>query len=448
MKISIIPEDKKIIVDGKTVDLEDNAPWDFDDETIHAIQWRDGRGELEYEDIIGEDPVPNKIFGEDEFDTIVQPYLDYFNTFLTLYEQKELAAALSEEENLASQIEELNIDKLEKEAQLVIIEDLKSQNKELRDEREKLYDEQSKEQQAKVYDQQTALIELEREKAARESERASLEAQKADEFFEKKSLELAKKYDELYHDFEKEKEEFIEERKQYQELLQMERDKMERESESLEKSILADEQEAVLKRQQEDVIRELENEEIEISKMDLELQKQGLEVAWSDAQFALEEIKREREKVQLDHELEHQQFKQTVAHEMDVIMRSHEEVLKKMDIEQTYDELDDELEREFEKAELEHREVQREKLVQAQKVENVDPSELSKFANESLERQEIENGQEYSVDDILSLMDQIDPEKLYSTLTNDERGDGTEIPLDKAVKWFAALKEVLDKNDK
>ncbi len=448
MKISIIPEDKKIIVDGKTVDLEDNAPWDFDDETIHAIQWRDGRGELEYEDIIGEDPVPNKIFGEDEFDTIVQPYLDYFNTFLTLYEQKELAAALSEEENLAAQIEELNIDKLEKEAQLVIIEDLKSQNKELRDEREKLYDEQSKEQQAKVYDQQTALMELQREKAARESERASLEAQKADEFFEKKSLELAKKYDELYHDFEKEKEEFIEERKQYQELLQMERDKMERESESLEKSILADEQEAVLKRQQEDKVRELENEEIEISKMDLEMQKQGLEVAWSDAQFALEEIKRERERIQLDHELEQQKFKQVVDNEMDVIMRSHEDVLKKMDIEQTYDELDDELEREFEKAELEYREVQREKLIQAQKVENVDPTELSKFANESLERQEIESGQEYSVDDILSLMDQIDPEKLYSTLTNEERGDGTEIPLDKAVKWFAALKEVLDKNDK
>ena len=63
MRISIIPEDKKIIVDGRTVDLEDDAPWDFDDETIHAIQWRDGRGELEYEDTPGEDPAPNKVFG-------------------------------------------------------------------------------------------------------------------------------------------------------------------------------------------------------------------------------------------------------------------------------------------------------------------------------------------------------------------------------------------------
>ena len=448
MRISIIPADKKIIVDGKTVDLENDAPWDFDDETIHAIQWKDGRGSLEYEDIPGEDPVPNKIFGDDEFDTIVQPYLDYFNTFLTLYEKKELAAAIAEEENLAAQIEELNLDKLEKEAQLVIIEDLQKQNKELREEREELYDAQTRAEQARVYDRQTALIELEREKAAREAERAGLEAQKADEFFEKKSLELAKKYDELFHDFEKEKEAFIEERKQYQELLQMERDKMEREAELLEKGILEDEQERELRRAQEDKVRELESEELEISKIELEMQKQGLEVAWSDAQFALEEVNREREKMKLDHEQEQALYKQKFEEEMDLVMRSHEEVLKKMDIEQTNDELDDALEREFERAELEYREAQRAKLIEAQKAENTDPTELTKLASESLERKELEGGQEYSVNDILSMMDEIDPEKLYTTLTDEERGDGTEMPLDKAVKWFAALKEVLDKNDK
>ena len=448
MRISIIPADKKIIVDGKTVDLEDDAPWGFDDETIHAIQWRDGRGELEYEDIPGEEPEPNKVFGDDEFDAIIQPYLDYFNSFLTLYEQKELATALAEEENLAAQIEDLNLDKLEKEAQLVIIEDLQKQNKELREEREELYDAQSKAEQARVYDNQTALIELEREKAAREAEKAALEAQKADEFFEKKSLELAKKYDELFHDFEKEKEAFIEERKQYQELLQMERDKMERETELLEQNILEDQKEKELRRLQEEKVRALEEEELEIAKIELEMQKQGLEVAWGDAQFALDEVNRERERAKLDHEQEQLKYQQRIDQEMDVIMRSHEEVLKKMDNEQTYDELDDALEREFEKAELEYREAQRAKLIEAQKAENIDPKGLSKLASESLERQELESGQEYSVNDILTLMDEIDPEKLYTTLTDEERGDGTEMPLDKAVKWFAALKEVLDKNDK
>ena len=178
------------------------------------------------------------------------------------------------------------------------------------------------------------------------------------------------------------------------------------------------------------------------------MQKQGLEVAWSDAQFALEEVNRERERMKLDHEQEQLKFKQQVDQEMDIIMRSHEEVLKKMDIEQTNDELDDALEREFERAELEYREAQRAKLIEAQKAENTDPTELTKLASESLERKELEGGQEYSVNDILSMMDEIDPEKLYTTLTDEERGDGTEMPLDKAVKWFAALKEVLDKNDK
>lgn len=447
MKISIIPEDKKIIVDGKTVDLEDDAPWDFDDETIHAIQWKDGRGELEYEDVPGEEPAPNKIFGDDEFDTIVQPYLDYFNSFLTLYEQKELAAALAEEENLTKQIEELNLDKLEKEAQLVIIEDLQRQNKELRDEREELYDAKSQEEQARIYDQHTARLELEREKAARESERVGLEAQKADEFFQKKSLELSKKYDELYHDFEKEKEAFIEERKQYQALLEMERDKMEREAELLEKNILEDEQEKELRRLQNEKVRELEEEELEISKLELEMQKQGLEVAWSDAKFALDEVIREREKIKFDHELEKKMLQQKIDHEMDLIMRSHEDILKKMENEEMYDELDDALEKEFELAEAEYREAQRAKLIEAQKVENIDPKGLSKLASESLERQEIESSLDYSVNDILSMMDEIDPEKLYTALTDEEKSDNG-MPVEKAVKWFAALKEVLDKNDK
>lgn len=444
MRISIIPEDKKIIVDGKTVDLEDDAPWDFDDEPIHAIQWRDGRGELEYEDVPGEDPLPNKIFGDDEFDTIVQPYLDYYNSFLTIYEQRQLAAAIAEEENLAAQIEELNLDKLEKEAQLVIIDDLQRQNKELRDEREELYNEKSRLEQAKVFDEQTSLMELQREQAARESERAGLEAQKAEEFFEKKSLELAKKYDELFHDFEKEKEAFIEERKQYQELLQMERDKMEREIEESEKGILLEDKERAQKEEMLEKVRLLEEEQLEITKAELELQKEGLHVQWQNAEWELEEIRRERDKIRMEFEEEKKRFDKQVDQELDVIMRSHEDVLAKLDNEQYYDELDDALEKEFDKAEKEYRDSQREKLKASQA--NTFASELSDLSKESADREEIEKGQNYSIDDILTLMDEIDPEKLYTTLTSEERKDN-ELPVDKAVKWFSALKDVLDKNN-
>ena len=442
MRISIIPEDKKIIVDKRTVDLEDDAPWDFDDETIHAIQWRDGKGEVEYEDVDGE-VLPNKSFGEEEFDTIVQPYLDYYNSFLTLYEQKELAAALAEEENLAAQIEELNLDKLEKEAQLVIIEDLQRQNKELRDEREELYDEKSKLEQAKVFDEQTALMELQKEKAARESEKAALEAQKADEFFEKKSLELAKKYDELFHEFEKEKEAFVEERKQYQELLQMERDKIEKELKDAEKTLSLEDEERETRKELLEKVRMLEEEQLEISRSEIEVQKEALELAQEENDEIKENILAAKERIQRELERERTQFQIQKDQEMDIIMRSHEDLLNKMSNEEIYDELDDAIEREYEKAENEYKELQREKIKASDS--SAYASEQEKLIRTNIERQEIERGEEKSIDEILTLMDEIDPEQFYTALTDSEREEN-DFPVDKAVKWFSALKDVLDKN--
>jgi len=441
MRVSIIPEDKKIIVDGKTVDLEDDAPWDFDDETIHAIQWKDGRGSLEYEDIPGENPIPNKIFGEEEFDTIVQPYLDYFNTFLTLYEQKELAAALAEEENLAKQIEELNLDKLEKEAQLVIIEDLQKQNKELRTEKSILEDEKSREEQAAYFDMQTQLAKLEREKAARDSEYSALEAQKAEQFFKNKSIELSEKYDELLESFESEKEQFIDERKQYQELLQMERDKMEKESEMLEKEILEDEKKAQQKREFEQQLWELDKEQLEISKADLEMQKEQIKVI----EYENSKVFEERE-LQVDKIIERlQKYEQEIIDLRSKLTDSYEERVEVS--EQMLEQLNYEgimnqsIADEFKTLELEYRQKQSELIANKQKEFSDRNKELTAII-ESTPTEEVETN---SVDDILNLIDQIDPQQLYTTLTNDERKDN-ELPVDKAVKWFAELKKVIDEN--
>ena len=444
MKVSIIPEDKKIIIDGKTVDLESDAPWDFDDKDIHAIQWKDGRGVLEYEDIPGERPLPNKIFGEDEFEKIVQPYIDYFNTFLTLYEQKELAEALAEEEKLAQQIEELNLDKLEKEAQLVIIEDLQRQNKELRQEKDVLEDEKSRLEQAEFYEYHTNIAKLEREKAARESEYSALEQQKVDEYFQNKSLELAKKYDSLLEDFEKEKEAFIEERKMYQDLLAKEREKMERESELLEKQILEDEEEAMLKRAQEDKVREIENEQLEIVRAELEMQKQSLEIQSLEKEELINEFRDKLHDTASKLELSRDQFELDMEHERNIIVKDLEESMNKMQVEETYDEMDIALELEYEKLEKEYRDQQKEKIL---KTKSFDPTTVSIENKNLFESTELTNSdKEYSIDDVINLIDDIDPEELYTTLTSDEREDN-EFPVDKAVKWFSALKEVIDKNN-
>ena len=124
-------------------------------------------------------------------------------------------------------------------------------------------------------------------------------------------------------------------------------------------------------------------------------------------------------------------------------MRAHEDLLNKMSQEEAYDELDDAVEREFEKAEVEYKKVQKQKLESS--YSSGYAAEQEKLIRTNIERQEIESGEDKSIDEILTLMDGIDPEQLYTTLTDNERDDNS-FPAEKAVKWFAALKDVLDKN--
>lgn len=448
MRISIIPEDKVIIVDKKTLDLEPSAPWDFDDmhdgKQIHAIQWKDGHGELEYEDIPGQEPLPNKVFDESEFDSIIKPYLDYYNEFLTVYEQKALESALKEEENIARQIEELNLDKLEKEAQLVIIEDLQRQNKELRDQQDLLQDEKSRLEQAEIYNQQTALMQLEREKIARESEYSALEAQKAEEYFKNKALELQKAYDTLYENFEKEKEAFIEERKQYQELLQMERKKIEKDIDESEKQFERENEERRKQFEEEEKMMMLKEEELELNKAELEIQRQSIDLQWHENKELLDKFKEKVQKTVQNLEMMTEHFEHEMELEREVLMREQEDILKKSADQADVDALDKILDELADEADKKYR------AIQSKQFENTIDSnsyvnELEKIIDDTQERNEIESGVDYSVNDILTLMDQIDPEKLYTTLTKNEN-DENEFPVEKAVKWFSALKDVLDKN--
>ena len=440
MKISIIPEDKKIIVDGKTIDLEDNAPWDFNDKHIHAIQWKDGNGSLEYEDIPGQKPVPNKIFGEEEFDSIVKPYLNYFNEFLTIYEQKELAAAIAEEENLAAQIEELNLDKLEKEAQLVVIEDLQRQNKELRDEREELFDEQSRLLQKEVYDQETAKMAIERQKIAHEQELLALETQKADEYFKNKELDLQKNYERLLIDFEKQKDLFIEERKEYQDLLAKEKDRLEKES--IESEIHIAEREVLLERQKEldhQLIQE-EYERLDNRKLEIQAEREALTIQWETNQQIINDMLERRQNYENQvssnlaeyEKLADQIYRERITLEEDR-MHLQSIVENGMGPDSTL---------------LLEQQAEITNTILDESIDGTEKqlSSTQNFLNNLYENANEISKNEYSVDDIIALMDEIDPEKLYTSLTSNENKD-TEFPVDKAVKWFSALKNVIDKSN-
>lgn len=89
MKATVIPEDKWIRRDDDAAVLE---AWPFDDAHIHAIQWENGKGEIELKG----DPRPaNQAITDD---SVLTPYLEALDERLA-----ELAAAQAAADALAGE---------------------------------------------------------------------------------------------------------------------------------------------------------------------------------------------------------------------------------------------------------------------------------------------------------------------------------------------------------
>ena len=73
MRVTIVPSDKKICRDGVVVELPD---WSFNDSNIHAIQWYDTEGEIEY---TGRPKPANEVTTDS---AILQPYLEALDAYL------------------------------------------------------------------------------------------------------------------------------------------------------------------------------------------------------------------------------------------------------------------------------------------------------------------------------------------------------------------------------
>lgn len=85
MRITVIPADRWIRRDDDAAKLPE---WPFDDANIHAIQWYDTEGEIEY---TGRPKPPNEIITDA---TVLQPYLDSLDAYLAA--QAEAAASADE----------------------------------------------------------------------------------------------------------------------------------------------------------------------------------------------------------------------------------------------------------------------------------------------------------------------------------------------------------------
>jgi hypothetical protein len=81
MRVTVIPSDKWIRRDDISVNLPE---WNFDDSNVHAIQWYDTEGEIEY---TGNPKPPNESFTDS---SILQSYLDALDEYLTNLEEEKL----------------------------------------------------------------------------------------------------------------------------------------------------------------------------------------------------------------------------------------------------------------------------------------------------------------------------------------------------------------------
>lgn len=442
MRVSIIPEDKRIIVDGKTVDLDDNdIRWEFDDEHIHAIQWKNNKGEIEYEDVDGEDPLPNKPLGEEDFDTIIKPYIDFFNEFLTIAEKRELQFSLENEERIANELNELNLSKLQEEENIVIINDLQDQNRKVREDYEKIADELEQVLEERSISERELRLQHEREIYEKNLELQSEETAKIDEYFRKKSSDFTNHIESLIEELENQKEEFLEEKKQFAVYIQKYKSSIEQEVDEIQKTIASD----MIQREIADQITEkqrlADEEQIILMRQTSELEQQSLELAF-------EELKQEKTRIMRERRLELQRNeldqKQLDAEReellLDVALRREKDLEDKIDKDEQ-NALQDWQSNESLRIEQDYIKKQKEKFedyINERQGTYRDIEERIKLMN-------LENDSN-GPNDISSILDEMDPEDFYASLT-DEQKETNSFPVQKATAWFNKLKEVMEKNE-
>lgn len=88
MRVTVIPADCWIRRDDTQANLTD---WPFDDANIHAIQWYDTEGEIEY---TGRPKPPNEIFTDA---ARLDPYLAALDQYLIKKAEEEAAAIAAAE---------------------------------------------------------------------------------------------------------------------------------------------------------------------------------------------------------------------------------------------------------------------------------------------------------------------------------------------------------------
>ncbi|MCV0371710.1 hypothetical protein [Filomicrobium sp.] len=75
MKVTIVPINKRVVVDGKPKTVPD-APWAQMPPGVHAVQFKDSAGEIEFTKTTGGIKLPNQRITLDQFNAMFMPFVD------------------------------------------------------------------------------------------------------------------------------------------------------------------------------------------------------------------------------------------------------------------------------------------------------------------------------------------------------------------------------------
>lgn len=430
MRVTVIPIDKTIIVDGNGIVLE---KWDFEDSHIHAIQWFHDKGHIELKTTD-----PN--IDLDDIDT-VQPYIDAYMATLPVIEEKLLLE--QEEQRLRSEKEEAEKLKFleDQRKQKEEIEQLIEQNKKIRQEKVRLEQENTKVIEESELIKQRQQLELERIEFEKKAEIEALKHSETIKKINESDNELMERYRRLNDELEKRQLQMQEEQKKFIELIDLKEKNIENERKELE--LKKQSQFNLIKSERERIEREQEQLEFQKNTFETELdyQKQMVNLLRDSLEVEkknIEKVKQMFAEEQLKNEeianLRNQQYEK--EHELYKMKVDEVETKKKL-LEEDID--------------LKEKNLNEQRKLAFDLVEQAAERELEFFKSElqiqkekSLNELSTTNqSEEVSLQKLEQILNELDPNEVYTKLTSGEI-DENNFPVEKAVVWFSALKKAME----
>lgn len=448
MRVTIIPSEFKIQVDGRYV-LLDKETWNFEDEHIHAIQWFGDNGHIEF---ITTDP--NEIIEDIE---IIQKYLNVFFEEIPKIEQ--IRIQNEEQRRAEEQFYEEEKARHEKEKA-----DLRRKIKETAEENARLRQKRSidsvirtqaiieKENQERKLKIEAELLALENERIKAEEEIALREKLFRENFEKehgafleasKKTSEVTEKANEIFVDYlqtlEDKKKALEDEVKKNYELIDNKEKQVSEElkiREEQNRKILEEQNKLALKLVEEKKLAEekLKLEQIEIEKRKEELSKQ-YQLSESDINLTIQKQEKEFEKLLSEKELFRQE-KKLAEEELQLRLKDIELLREDLRVRESFIR---EKELNFEREKKEY--------VQAAEVELYE--KRRRIATETLlsetEKHEIEQQARMKANEkVRSIANEADPLEVFRLIGSSPDFDISTFPVENLIGWFSLLKKTKD----